>query len=547
MKYAPWIFLLMAALSLCACSNRETQRLLDRAEAVMNDNPGEAIAVLDSIGDDGLTRSQRMRRLLLLTNAQNKCDTVFRSDSIQRMLVEYYDSHGTANERMLAYYLLGRALYDMGEVPAALESFQDAVSSADTTSKSCDYRLLSRVHGQTARLFLEQEAPDNSFDQIKSAKRYAELSLDTPMAMAMMAQIPLVYEMENKYDSIIIISEQIYEAYKELGFMTEAARALGPSIEYLVQADNLPKARHNMDIFEKYSGWYNNGDICQGHEIYFYIKGMYFLKSKSLDSAEYYFRKELSSVKLVNEKIMGNQGLCQLYEQKSILDSMAKYAINCQVLTNQYYDELSTANIQRLQSAYNYNRFRKMADEKETEAKEANFKSIILILILALTLTMLICAVAYYRQKKKEFLQNEKLLYDKLKRIELSQQELNSEIEAEKHEMKLLQSDIVIHFRDIANISREKVSSKDWLSLSKMVSKELPTFYSTICMSKGLRQEEINVCMLIRLQFKPKEICNLTGLSPQVVTNMRKRMLNKIFGKSEGGSRDFDVQISQIR
>ena len=71
-------------LLLCACGSREAQRMLDRAEAVMSDNPSQAIAVLDSIGDDGLSRSQRMRRLLLLTNAQNKCDTVFRSDSIQR-------------------------------------------------------------------------------------------------------------------------------------------------------------------------------------------------------------------------------------------------------------------------------------------------------------------------------------------------------------------------------------------------------------------------------------------------------------------------------
>jgi hypothetical protein len=59
--------------------------MLDRAENVLNENPGEAIAVLDSIGDSGLSRSQRMRRLLLLTNAQNKCDTVFRSDSIHRL------------------------------------------------------------------------------------------------------------------------------------------------------------------------------------------------------------------------------------------------------------------------------------------------------------------------------------------------------------------------------------------------------------------------------------------------------------------------------
>lgn len=141
------LHIIFVLLLLCACGNRDAQRMLDRAEAVMSDNPSEAITILDSIGDDGLSRSQRMRRLLLLTNAQNKCDTVFRSDSIQKLLVNYYANHGIANEKMLAYYLLGRARYDIGEIPAALESFQDAASCADTLSSDCDYRLLSRVHG----------------------------------------------------------------------------------------------------------------------------------------------------------------------------------------------------------------------------------------------------------------------------------------------------------------------------------------------------------------------------------------------------------------
>ena len=38
--------------------------MLERAEAAMNDNPSEAIAVLDSIGNDGISHSQRMRRQL---------------------------------------------------------------------------------------------------------------------------------------------------------------------------------------------------------------------------------------------------------------------------------------------------------------------------------------------------------------------------------------------------------------------------------------------------------------------------------------------------
>ena len=35
-------------------------------------------------------------------------DTVFRSDSLQKALVTYFDRYGTSNDRMLVHYLLGR-------------------------------------------------------------------------------------------------------------------------------------------------------------------------------------------------------------------------------------------------------------------------------------------------------------------------------------------------------------------------------------------------------------------------------------------------------
>ena len=149
--------IVLVLLLLSACGGREAQRMLERAEAVMNESPSEAIALLDSISDEGLSRSQQMRRLLLLTNAQNKCDTVFRSDSIQRLLVAYYDRHGSANERMLAHYLLGRTYYEAGETPLALECYQEAAECADTISKDCDYKQLSRVYAQMAEILYKQQ------------------------------------------------------------------------------------------------------------------------------------------------------------------------------------------------------------------------------------------------------------------------------------------------------------------------------------------------------------------------------------------------------
>ena len=60
-----------------------------------------------------------------------------------------FDRHGTRNERMLAHYLLGCVLSDLGDSPEALQAFYDAIEMADTTRTDCDLYTLRVVYGQT--------------------------------------------------------------------------------------------------------------------------------------------------------------------------------------------------------------------------------------------------------------------------------------------------------------------------------------------------------------------------------------------------------------
>jgi hypothetical protein len=69
-----------------------------------------------------------MKYELLRQDALNRTDYVFKSDSTAKVLADYYDQKGTPNEKMKAYYLLGRAYMDMKEWPAALQSMLDAAS-----------------------------------------------------------------------------------------------------------------------------------------------------------------------------------------------------------------------------------------------------------------------------------------------------------------------------------------------------------------------------------------------------------------------------------
>jgi hypothetical protein len=84
----------------------------------------------------------RMRAGLDSINQRNRNDQPFTVADVEPS-VQFFDDHGTPNDRLLAHYLLGRAYHDHGEAPMALECYQNAADCADTTAKDCDYKQLS--------------------------------------------------------------------------------------------------------------------------------------------------------------------------------------------------------------------------------------------------------------------------------------------------------------------------------------------------------------------------------------------------------------------
>ena len=87
------------------------------------------------------TDKEAMRQRLDYVSQCNRADTVFTEAWLPTVdsLVNYFDRHGNANERMMAHYLQGRVYFDIGDAPQALECYQQAIEKADTTRKILFY------------------------------------------------------------------------------------------------------------------------------------------------------------------------------------------------------------------------------------------------------------------------------------------------------------------------------------------------------------------------------------------------------------------------
>ena len=561
----------LVLLLLCACGSREAQRLLDQAETVINENSSEAITILESISDDGLSRSQRMRRLLLLTNAQVKCDTVFRSDSIQRLLVDYYESLGTDNERMLAHYLLGLSYYDTGEVPAALESFQKASCCADTISKNFDYSLLGRVYGQMSNVFYDQGMYREAIDHDKLSVGYAWKGKDTLLALRNSEQIAFAYKRLGYTDSAMAVIEDVAKKYNQHGYLSDAVISLSANISPLIQNGDYPKAKKYMELYESYSGLFDShGNIEAGREIYYKIKGLFFLRTNQLDSAEYYFRKELRDGRDYNNQNAAANGLSELYQRLHQPDSVAKFSLYAYAMSDSLYSQRMTKDIERMQALYNYTRYQGVARQASEKAALTNKK--LLVCFIVLLAVLLLSSWLYIARKKViEILQvkvaelnsikmenrelkhnataNQQQITENEKRIKQLEKRLGRYgklvyFGIDKAENDLKKSPNYLQIQEIA-YKGQKLSSGHWDSISNLTSEYLPAFYDFVLSQFQIDTTEYRICLLLRLHFKGAEIAHMLGVTAPYISKTSTEILANLYGK-RGSSKDLYKELCKI-
>ena len=460
-------------------------------------------------------KAQMLQQLEVLEQ-QNRNGEQMLNDSLAESLVTFFNLHGDANERMRSRYILGRTYYCMGELPRALETYTEAIDCADTTSADCDYKVLSRIHAQSAVIYDTQVLPQNRLRELRLAEYYAFKGKDTLQAIECYSQQAGAYDLLHKPDSLILIREKASALYAKIGRTDRSALVLISTIRPLLKKHEIGKARNYLLLYETDSQVFDeNGNIEPGRETYYYIKGEYYLATNLLDSAEYMFRKELQTGKDMNNQIAGCKGLQKVFEKRRLLDSIAKYATLSYELNDSAYSLAEMQNMQQFEASYNYNHFKYQAEKKKLEAKIA---WLVMALIIILVLILGVYFSLRYRNFKKAAL-----------------------------DYRLRSADITRHLKKCANSNPPQYPTlDDWDKFRSFVEREVPSIRKVLKVDElSLTESDYDVCLMIRAQLLPIEISRLKQCSPSHISNIRKRLLLPIFGK-EGGSEDFDDEIGKI-
>ncbi len=522
-------------------------------------------------------KAQMLQQLETLEQ-QNRSGETMQNDSLAESLVSYFDRHGDANEQMRSRYILGRTYYCLGELPRALEMYNEAITHADTTSADCDFAKLSRVYAQRAAIFHSQIQPRSQLKDLRMAEYYAKKGKDTLMAIECYSQQADAYYFMHIEDSAIYIQEHCAQLFLEIKRPDRAAQNICTTISSLINKGDYERARFYCYQYETYSGFFNEkGVIEHGKEIYYYLKGKLYLSVDELDSAEYLFRKELRVGKDLNNQIAGCKGLQKVYEQKRIPDSIAKYANLGYILNDSAYSLSEMQNIQKFQASYNYNHQKRLAEEKANDARNAY---IAIAVIMVLLMFVAVIAWLWFRHhrtqqqlKEAQYQQtlnlleqaqsdlmelqekNENasdLISNKSKKIE----DLKAQIAQYQHDLsikayvnqedQLCNAPIVKELNDLLECNPVQSATQGQLrELRKLMNELLPSFYETLNLPQTLRPIEYEVCLLIRCHFKPAAISKLLDRDEAYVSNIRRRILHKVYG-IEGNPKDLDERLMAI-
>ena len=504
---------------------------------------------------------------------QNQADTVFHSDSLQRHLAAYFDRQAympggwlhptrTANERMLAHYLLGRALADMGDAPSAIDSYKDAVACADTTDTECDYSVLRSVYGQMAYIYNEQNLPDAQMSALRNCERCEWIIGDTLSAIAYYARQMSAYYIKGDTDSVMIVAREMTRRYDAAGHTIEATHFLGIPLSIYLDQGKYDEASRMLNLIQTNPEIFDSINKPKtGRELYYFYIGQAYDGREQLDSAEYFYRKALEH----GFDEAGFRGLLSIYHKRHNGDSIFKYARLYADANDYSHDQMRTGDVQRATMLYDYTTQRRIADKKEKEAERLRYG----IFLLALLCTLLYVWAKRNQERRREEIRQ---LYARLElaqlRLNKSEAELecmetgkngddiennNSAIIEKREEVTKLRmsekkireqiektkvSDYMSMLAQDASICRMKElaqpglnnpcpSDADWERLLDVCRPRLGRAMQMVEKDERLTRRDLLACMLVMLGFTNKELMMLFGLDTRQAANEIKKKLNR--------------------
>ena len=564
------IILLVIAIFWASCNNSAPYpHTLQQAETLMDTHPDSALHLLEGMADSlaMLPDEAQMYYHLLTIQAKDKQYITHTSDSLINRIVSFYEDYGDNERLMLAYYYQGRVYRDMNDAPRALKAFQQAMDL-----NVPNYDLQAKAYNQMGALFMYQGLHDEVIRvNQKSIEAYLSLGKQSKISYAL-RDIARMYDIKNMPDSALHYYKKACHTALADGDSARYDGILSELGGFYYETGNTNKAMQILKQVE-FSTYIRN----KSH-VYSTLGNLYHYLQK-WDSA-YYYKEKVLEFGNIDKAYSSYVELAKLESRKGKHQEANLYLQKAVALNDSIRCMTQTETIAKINSLYNYQHI----EEKNTRLKLEKEKQEFWALFFIATTVCLVATgsiIILQLKRKKEYLlakieekskQDEKKYHSSLEAItgnmkkiaeledmlkekkaendqlqqklaEVQREKLKAQNEAIKQwnkEQKLrlilfknsevYQELIQASKNETFNMSPQKYPGK-WATIQENIDSIYPDFTERLYkLCPSLSDKDLQVCYLTKLGMSPSDISRVLKQSRQAITNIRKRIMQKMEG-----------------
>ena len=575
MKHLLHIFITVVCIAVVAgcADNSRLRDDIDRAGRLADTCPDSAIALLDSLSPaiDQADKATRMRYDLMLIKSRDKAYIEHRNDSMIAPIVEYFTDHTDPDLTPLALYYAGRVYSDLGDAPRALDYYQQALTTIgdDTIAH---YNIYKVCLSQMSELFMYQRLYRYA---LESAEKAVDFSNELTLPIDYLT-IGKSYSLLNVHDSTYLFYKKAYEVASTRGDSSLIYRVQHQFIEYYYKIGDFKKAD---SIISKLNMEY----ILQDKEQLYSIISKVKIANNNYNAALPYLKWLVDSGN-IHGKCYANAELANYYsKQNDNYKTSVKYLNKYIELLDSTNKLIQTDALAKAQGNYNYSLREK---DNHKLQQENSRKTMIIVILSSILFSIVIITISIMRELKgkrtilsyrniilkslfkstyitsSEYRDNLQRNVDKLSeelsivddhksalalklaksKLHLKEMDVSIEERAENH-LRLMNSDIVIKFKNCLNNDKKHISPEMWDELSKAVDSSYPEFTHKLIDICGINRNEFRISLLIKIEFLPSEIATLLCKSRVAISSTRKRLSESILIKDASSPKDWDEFI----
>ena len=489
---------------------------MEQIKTFGNENPREALAMLNSLDVSGESEYVRNKYSLLHIRLSDKSNIVPDSDEEIKRLVEYFEAKGSTAEKQEVYYYAGSTYRDLQDTPRALENFFKSLDLA-LEHKECDPIMLRNTYSNLSWLFyMVKDYPDALEYGLKELEMCRQTKTDVVVPFVHIGAVYLDMDSLQKAEAA---SDSAFAYIMQSGNFHKYQESLSFLLYYYSYMEKVEKAKKCLPLIEDNPLEDGNYLTCMTFAFYYEALG-------KKDSAAIYCKKVLDDATDTLYMYDAAKHLFTYYNELGDERNAARYA-------KAYMDMSSAMDFgkrQELAATVN-NQYKYHLDQKEEQRLKDERERYKTILLLLAPCSLLLISVGYIMnvRKRNKHLQEVMGLSSQLNRLSEEEDKLRAMVREKQEQNKtILQflhqselegkaEDVILAVRQTSSGKRD-MTSADWKQLYHAVDELYPSFRDRLLRELGtFTEQQMQVCYLMRIGLSKPQIQNMTNLSRSTV------------------------------